>query len=545
MRFQRVVQFTSFIFFILLLWLASFPLVSPLPVETFLGLDPVIFLGTALSTRSFTALIWLSLIVLAFTVFIGRFFCSTLCPMGATIDVTDRLIRSKRKKTFQLPTHPRSLKYFKYQILVFIAASALMGVSLVFIASPLSLMTRFYGLVIHPALCLIADRFLIIARPVADYFDITGLAYAQVPVPNFALQWFSVILFILIFACALWTPRFWCRYLCPSGAIFALFAANPFWKRQVTDDCIECGRCQKECPMSAIRENPFETDHGECIVCETCVKVCPVDAVSFASTGFKKADHSKPFSKNRRKLIWAGVSGLGAGIVSLTDIKNLHQGNSLGTIIPPELIRPPGALPEKDFLARCVRCGECMKACPSNTLQPIGLAAGFSAFFSPKTTPGRGPCESYCNVCGHVCPTGAIRPLTMEEKIWAKMGTAHILKHKCLAWEFGKKCMVCDEVCPYNAIEFKVTPGSSVAVPFVNESKCSGCGFCEHFCPVHATAAIVVEPMGAVRIETGSHREKAEQMGLSLQIKTAQDREPEPYPLNEADEGGLPPGFAE
>jgi len=105
--------------------------------------------------------------------------------------------------------------------------------------------------------------------------------------------------------------------------------------------------------------------------------------------------------------------------------------------------------------------------------------------------------------------------------------------------------MVCDEVCPYNAIEFKVTPKNSVAVPFVNENKCSGCGFCEHFCPVHATAAIVVEPMGAVRIEKGSHREKARQMGLSLEIKKARNKDPETYPLNDVDESGLPPGFTE
>jgi len=167
--------------------------------------------------------------------------------------------------------------------------------------------------------------------------------------------------------------------------------------------------------MSAIGENPFETDFRECIVCETCVRVCPANAVFFASTGFKKTDYPNRFSENRRKLIWAGVSGLGAGVVSLTDMKSLHQDNALGNIIPAELIRPPGALPEKDFLARCIRCGECMKACPSNTLQPIGLAAGFSAFFSPKITPSKSPRETLCNVCGQVCPTGAIRPLPVEE----------------------------------------------------------------------------------------------------------------------------------
>ena len=109
--------------------------------------------------------------------------------------------------------------------------------------------------------------------------------------------------------------------------------------------------------------------------------------------------------ESRRKVIRAGVSGAGAAIITLTSLNHLH-GN-----LAPILIRPPGALPEKDFLARCIRCGECMKACPTNTLQPVALVAGFSAFFSPKITPRRGPCEPLCNVCGHVCPTGAIRAL--------------------------------------------------------------------------------------------------------------------------------------
>jgi ferredoxin len=186
-----------------------------------------------------------------------------------------------------------------------------------------------------------------------------------------------------------------------------------------------------------------------------------------------------------------------------------------------------------------------MKACPTNTLQPMGLSAGIDMFFSPRVTPRRGPCEPLCNVCGEVCPTGAIRAIPPPEKIWAKIGTAQILRHKCLAWEFDRRCLVCDEVCPYDAISLNSVPEAKVPAPFVNESRCSGCGFCEHYCPVQARAAIIVEPMEALRIGEGSFREKARAAGLDLRIDRRPPAEPYPDAEPEAAEAGLPPGFTE
>jgi ferredoxin len=156
-----------------------------------------------------------------------------------------------------------------------------------------------------------------------------------------------------------------------------------------------------------------------------------------------------------------------------------------------------------------------MRACPSNSLQPLGLAAGLGAVFSPVVTPRRGPCDPGCTACNQVCPTGAIAPLPKSERIKAKLGTARIFRQKCLAWEMGKKCLICDEVCPFDAIEFRMRPDGRLAVPFVNENKCGGCGFCEHYCPVQATPAIVVEPMMALRLLKGSYRVAARQGAMS------------------------------
>ena len=124
------------------------------------------------------------------------------------------------------------------------------------------------------------------------------------------------------------------------------------------------------------------------------------------------------------------------------------------------LIRPPGALPEGDFLRSCVRCGACMKSCPTNTLQPCLWEGGLAGLWSPKVEPRFAACDQHCNACGRVCPTQAIRSLPLEEKTHARIGTAVIRKEQCLVWAQDKLCLICDEICPYNAIVFRTIEGT-------------------------------------------------------------------------------------
>jgi len=343
-------------------------------------------------------------------------------------------------------------------------------------------------------------------------------------------------------------PRFWCRCLCPSGALMAIFTRRPILRRKVSPDCTQCGICLKTCPMDAIgisrqpngNVDARLTDYAECIYCLTCVKGCPVGAISFdlaVESSPDRQDHTpEQIFAERRRILGVGLSGSMAAIVTLTGLKSTHSDPGPGGIVHPAMIRPPGAIPEDAFLARCIRCGACMHACPTNSLQPLGMAAGLSAVFSPVLTLRRGPCEPSCNACNQVCPTGAISPLHIIERQKAKVGTASIFRQKCLAWEFGKKCLICDEVCPFDAIEFRMIPGNTIAVPFVNENKCAGCGFCEHYCPVRAVPAIVVEPMMTLRLAEGSYRIAVREQGFILELGrkgTSGYREPENrYPGN-------------
>ena len=556
-RIQRAVQAVTLSVFLILLILAAFPLSGGAPVDAFLRMDPLAGGIAVVSGRAVILAIWPAVVLVLLTFFLGRFFCGHVCPMGTTIDLVEFLMKKKKKR--MRANRAVLSSHWKYLLLTFIFGAALFGISLSFLASPLPLITRFYGTLVFPVIQLGTDIVLQAVRPLADWLDWTTVVYAKISVQRFANPWFIALFFSGVFSASLLVPRFWCRYLCPAGAVFAMCSHRPLVHRRVTDDCIDCGECQRSCPMHAIDDvDPGSTAHRECISCLKCSEICPVEAIHFSAGPPLPRHQGAPLS--RRQVIGAGLGGAATAAVSLTGLHHSHGSTGVGNIFSPEVIRPPGSIPEDDFLARCLRCGECMKACPTNTIQPLGLAIGITGLFSPVLTPRRGPCEPGCNVCGQVCPTGAIRDLLLLDKQWAKVGTAQILKHKCLAWELNQRCLVCDEVCPYDAVELIQLPTHKVGVPVVHETRCAGCGFCEHHCPVRAEAAIVVDPMGEMRLAKGSYEAQARSIGVSL--KLAKDQKipgPGSYPgLGESPSSGgypgagqssssseLPPGFTE
>jgi MauM/NapG family ferredoxin protein len=210
----------------------------------------------------------------------------------------------------------------------------------------------------------------------------------------------------------------------------------------------------------------------------------------------------KRIDLGRRNVIAAGVVGLAGSM--------LVKGNPLdkGRTYDPGLVRPPGSIGEEEFLDKCIRCGECMKVCPTNAIQPTMFEAGMEGMWTPVLKQELAYCEYKCNMCTQVCPTGAISKLTLVEKQKVKIGLASVDKGRCLPWAYARLCQVCYEQCPLpeKAIKLedaKVTTakGTTVTVkqPHVNIDLCIGCGICQNKCPVSDQAAIRVMSGGETR----------------------------------------------
>ncbi len=537
----RLVQTASFLLFAVLLYLATFPLISGLPVDVFLRMDPAAGVAAAAAGGAWIAAFAPALLAVAVTAVLGRFFCGWICPLGATLDATDRWVGKGDDTIAKTGANgiQNSLRPMKYQVLLALLVCALLGVSLVFLVSPMALATRFYGLLVHAMLATAVDTVLGWVRPVAQSLDWNWIVYADPRIPHFSSQAIAVILMGMILAAGRLSPRFWCRCLCPAGALFALAAMRPLLRRTVSDACIECGHCQRRCPMGAIGIDPRQTHHGECIVCQNCVRICPTRAISFRWRPTVAPLPAEPKQIDRRRAAGAAVAGSTFALLAMIDPTWPRTGSKAVNGQAAGVLRPPGALPETDFMRRCIGCGLCMKTCPTNALQPAGLETGIAGLFTPRVAARIGACEPRCNACGQVCPTGAIRPLPLEEKTRAKIGTAFILRHKCIAWEMNRPCLVCDEVCPYDAVALRRIPELAVAVPFVDETRCSGCGLCHHHCPVGPASAIVVEPVGALRLAHGSYVEASRRAGLTLELRPS----PSTLPPAPEPEHGLPPGF--
>ncbi len=540
--------------------LAAYPFQDGLPVDLFLRLDPLIGVGSILAAREFALYLLPGLMVLAAALLCGRIFCGHICPMGTTLDIGQSPITRKRRPSTKTNSYEATSRYraWKYAALAVILAAALGGVSLLFLGSPLSLVTRFYGLVLYPMLLLLGDVGIQVVAPDLDAFP--SLAYLQIPQKVFATNLFVAILFVGVAALAYVQPRFWCRNLCPAGALLGLFSRKPLIRRTVSESCTGCGLCVRKCPTAAISEDPSKTVHSECICCLHCVEICPESAITFDAIASKAKPACEGPDLTRRGIVLSLGSGLITAGLFRTSIAQSRPHGREKTVVDGELIRPPGALPEPQFLARCVRCGECMKACATNTLQPVWLQAGIEGIFSPVMVPRLAACAVNCTVCGRVCPTGAIRELPLIEKQHAKVGTAWIERRNCLVWEQDKKCLVCDECCPYNAVSFKPVPDRRNAVPFVVANRCTGCGWCETKCPVEGRSAIRVNIIGEIRLASGSYVEKAREYGLVFQAadneadrlapgtftvpQDTPERGTSPESANPP-ETGLPPGFIE
>lgn len=511
---RRLVQGSSLFLFILLLIVTRYNGNDEIgyPVRFFLDLDPLILLGTLLSSHALPVAFFAAIAVFALTFLFGRAFCGWVCPMGASNQLIGRwLTRSAAGQRAVRKYVPG--QGAKYGVLVGLLLASVLGLQWIGIVDPISLMIRSVSLALGPVAEISTRAFFdsLYRTDIEAVRTISEPAYrlAKNLLLSFeqpAYRQAELIGFIIlgVFALNLLRPRFFCRFVCPLGALLSLPARYSTLRLRESGECNRCKKCATRCPAGA---DPDRIGEGrwrpaECYICGNCTSLCD-KGLGFRfelPTIRREREPVAGIDAGRRNLI----SGLAVGLVAAPLVRIPHVKASPN----PKLIRPPGSRPEPNFLDRCVRCGECMKVCVTGGLQPAAFEAGLEGLWTPILVPRMGYCEYNCTLCGQVCPTGAIRELKIKSKKRVRIGTAFVDPGRCLPLALGVECVVCEEHCPVSPKAIKMVAidsfrpdGSRTVVhrPLVDPNRCIGCGICEARCPIKGLAAIRVNAVGESR----------------------------------------------
>ncbi|MCB1482935.1 MAG: ferredoxin-type protein NapG [Rhodobiaceae bacterium] len=264
------------------------------------------------------------------------------------------------------------------------------------------------------------------------------------------------------------------------------------------------------------------------------------------------APQSKPPAPNRRRVLTDAARAAGACAVFGLGLAKLATD---ARALPAEALRPPGALPEADFLGACIRCGLCVRDCPYDTLSLAELGTDGAATGTPFFTAREVPCEMCDDIpCVAACPTGALDP-TLTNIDDAKMGIAVLVDEEHCLNALGLRCDVCYRVCPVidKAITLELQHNErsghhAIFMPTVHADACTGCGKCEKSC-VLPQAAIKVLPTRLARGEAAEHYrlgwEEMQKKGAPVVegVIDLPDRLPGPGTDNLAAPGGFEPAF--
>jgi polyferredoxin len=487
---RRTYSVFFFLLFFVLIWITDFRQMKGYETSLFLELDPLVAILSFLTSWTVYKGLALSLAIIVGTLLFGRFFCSWVCPMGILNQWVSHLFNKRRPADDYTINAYRKIFRIKYYILLLLVVLAAFGSLQIGLLDPIAAMTRSFAVSVVPALNLMNGG-LYLKQPI--FYGGIGIT----------------LLFLTILFANRFLTRFWCRVLCPLGALLGLLSAVSLWRiRRDVEKCTDCQKCLRYCHGACNPETSLRV--SECHVCMNCIEDCPEGAIHYGLPRTKSAVHT-PIDINRRRLIETAV----AGIVLFPMMRSSVTAQSA---FQHDVIRPPGSLPEAEFLRRCIKCGECMRVCPTNVIQPALLEGGFEGLWTPILLNRIGYCEFNCVLCSQVCPTGAIEPVSVEKKVGKPpyrkpliIGTAFFDRGRCLPWAMNTECIVCEEVCPispkaiwFKTEDVKLRDGKTVRLkrPHLDTKLCNGCGICENKCPVHDLPAVRVTSIGETRSRT-------------------------------------------
>ncbi|MDD8011994.1 MAG: 4Fe-4S binding protein [Acidobacteriota bacterium] len=497
-RLQRLRIFSQVLF----IWIFFYLLVKSGGAEIahlpqtglFFYLDPLFLWVNLLSGRFLHAFL-LALIPLFLTLVLGRFFCGWVCPLGGLHQFFSWLGWRRSRKKASVAHGPLRLKYL---LLIVLLIASLFASQLLGWLDPFSLLTRSVATVVLPGGNFLLQHALQsggqdagwAGKAVRPLYEFSRRSLLTVRQRTFLQPAAIGLLFFGLLLLNLRRRRFFCNSLCPLGAFYGFLARFSLLRLAVNEKCRKCNACADHCTYNG---SPYQ-DYlkSECVLCGNCLVDCPAAAIDFRIQ-LPGAGKRPALDLGRRRLL--GAAGCGLVVAALPQVAVSRQAKAH------PFIRPPGAVAEKEFLKKCVRCGACMQACPTNAVQPAVFQAGLEGLWTPLLLPASGYCEYECNRCTQVCPTHALASLTLEEKKQFKIGTAVVNRSTCYTYADGYNCAVCEEHCPVpekairlRAVEVQGFRGrlKKVDQVYVVPDLCIGCGICESVCPRTDAPAIRV-----------------------------------------------------
>ncbi|MBQ3835286.1 MAG: 4Fe-4S binding protein [Elusimicrobia bacterium] len=389
------------------------------------------------------------LLVLLCTYLFGRFYCSLICPLGIMQDFINfaTLKKSRNYKNFYKT---------RYTIAAIVFGALFSGWAVGFkILDPY---TNF-GLI---ASSIFSPIYNIISKTDNYQFTLASIAISLIP--------FIILIFLVLFR-----RRIFCTAICPVGTLLGLFSKYGFFRLQFTDKCITCGACFRNCPAGSINLKDKIFDNERCVRCLKCVSVCPKQAITYGVSKKDKKNTEQHFSQGRRNFVLGSVlvlGGIAAGVGGAIVRGKKFLQDTVRAILP------PGAGNYNRLSSKCTSCQLCVAVCPNKVIHPRDFS--HSNIYMDYSN---GPCMYSCNECSKVCPTGAIKKISLQEKQHLRIGLAKIDRELCIA------CGICAFKCPAKALSIdEQEDGNRILV--YNAAACIGCGMCQVACP-HKAIEIV------------------------------------------------------
>lgn len=457
------------------------------------------YLGWMAQIQFLPALLALNVVALAFllllTLLFGRIYCSTICPLGVMQDIFAwigklKIFRKSKGKRANKYSYSKPKTWLRLTVLVLFIALYIAGVNAAFVLlAPYSAYGRIIATIAHP-----------MATEVAVVACIT-----------------AVVLFVLSFL----NGRTYCNTICPVGTVLGYISKYGTFKRIHIDEskCVKCGLCAKNCKASCIDSDNATIDYSRCVVCGDCEGSCAHGAISFGNS----STPSTPSTRDMSRRGFLGVMGLAAASAVSAQEKTTDGG--FAAIVDKQVpkrntpLTPPGSLSARNMQKHCTACQLCISNCPNNVLRP---STDMEHFMQPEMGYENGYCRPECTKCSKICPAGAIKPITREEKTAIHIGHAVWVKKNCIPLTDGQTCGNCARHCPTGAIQMVpidktlkqnedgkwqdkdgniLKDREVLKIPVINTEYCIGCGACENLCPSRPFSAIYVEGHEVHRVD--------------------------------------------